>query len=518
MKRILNLMCAAFAAAALFVSCSKDGDTLLSKVPADAGYVVYGKMGTIVESAGGKVSGDKVEIPEWLREDKIDFGIEKYADSGLDLSEIAGWVESANSDFYIVMAIDDPSKFETFLADNEYVKTGENSGYTFYSSDTYRFSPYCATGNGFAYFYDGKVDNAEEADKFNKAASKPITSTAAGKYIAKGNGGGFAMCLKMFEKELPYYMEAFSDYTICGQLSLDKDEAELDFVCLDDKGNRISGLPTGEAMPFKSSAKISSDALAYLAPSECLAYAVALKDVDWDSVADTLCKLLDLRGSEKLMLGMAKEYLSKIDGTVALGIGFDGDINALEKFQQGTLSYVPATLVVQTAPGKAKGLVGDLMALFKTFGVKTTELGDGFSVMLPDDFGMMYAKEIGNMIVVSTRPIEKYGESPLVKNTSLTSYIAGCGLYLPAEYPIMRDLDINDNLMLRAVCDLDDQEAEIKLKITGETKGGIMARLLTVAHKISLKVKSLRQEQAFESDFTPVEEPTELPVELYYEE
>lgn len=516
MFKNLKLISAFVALILVSVSCSKDSDsTLMSRLPADADLAILINAGEFAKSAGGTIKGDAVTLPQ----EAIDLGFgdeSKFAGSGLDLSFPAGWVQNGGSaNFYQIYAVYDNGKFDDFLKNKGFDKQQGIDGYDFYSrstqsdDDIYNF---CALDNDFVYFFNRRTDNTTVVAEIEAAKSNPLSATPFGKYVAEGNGGGFVAKAEAFAKNLPAYLPNDLTGRICAKAKLDSDEAEIEFVLFDENGQKKGFDSAG--VSFDVNAKISGDALAYLPSSECLVYALALKNVNWDAAVDGAASRMNLPPMQKMMLGMIKEYLKKIDGTVAFGIGFEGGKQELENVMNGAspLGYMPVTIVVQTASGQAKGIVGDLQALLGTLGLKSTPMGEGFSVKLPEDYGMLYVREDKNIVVLSTRSIDRYDDNGAARYSDMDDYLGSLALYLPADYPVMRDCGINDNVLLYAAADAKDSECKLKLKITGETGGGIVARAL---HTYSLLKKGLEpifQQAAEKSNFTPgnYEEPDEL--------
>lgn len=492
-------------------SCSKDGSDagILSRIPADCNLAVVVNTSKFVESAGGTFAGDSIIFPD----DAVKLGLKsenKYANSGLDLSRMAGWVSSdGKSDFYHVFAVKDESQLAGFLKKKGFEKQTESGSYELYRRAEYvddNIYSNCAVGNGYAYFYTAELNASTAAATFDGAAANTIADTEFGKYMSDGNAGGLMFDFKALTKELSMVGNDMPDFRVCGKLDLGEDDAELDLVAFDGDGKKFK--LDKSALKFDASATVSKDALAYMSANECIVYAVALKSVDWDAVVDQAASQMPLNITQRMMMGMAKEYLKKIDGTVAFGFGFDGGVKDIVSMGDGstTLEFFPATVVVETVSGQSKGILGDLHAALGTFGMRTINLGDGFSAALPDKAGVIYVKEENNMIILSTRPIEKYGNNKAAELSDMSDALAGGAIYLPADYPIMKDFGISDDVLLYGKSDMKDSESEFKLKITGATKGAIVARALRVALLFKEGVEKIQYEVERDSDFTPFDE------------
>lgn len=492
------------------VACNKDSEaTLLNRIPADADVAAVINVKKLVKSAGGDLSGCNLNLPEYIvKRDSAgctEF-VQKLATSGLDVENLGVWLK--DSEGYLVVEVKDADKLSSFLSQEKFHARGNNGGYEFYAFDDADAKPsYCAVGDGYAYFYDHSGSFDRVSKSLSEAVSKPMGSTAFGRYASEGNAGGVIVDARTFlnymgkDVMLPIAVQASGRF--CVKVDVDSDEASATSVLLNDKGEKVSVESMG--LKFDTSATISAEALAYLAPSECLVYAFALKNVDWDSLVDSSTKSMGLNPMQTMVAGMAKEYLKKIDGTVAIGIGFDGGKSDIEKLNAGSgLNYVPFTIVVQTAPGKAKGLLGDISALLATFGMNPSQLPDGFSAHISDDGTMLYGKAEGNTLVLSSRPIERYNNNGAT--AGMTGNIAAFGLWLPADYPLIRDFGVVDNLLVEGGADMKDSEGELDIKITGATAGGFVERLIKLATAYQAGFNDIESQMAVESNFTP-EEP-----------
>lgn len=480
----LKLLGALAALGLLFASCSKDSDSsLLAHIPADADMALVINVKKVIESAGGSVVGDFVTPPASFAAFDANKSPELNG-SGLDLSNLGMWVDSGNEMIFQVLKINDRNKLTTYLGVHGLSKIVRNGEYSFYKSNHPQgIYSQCVVAEDFVYFYsDPDAPVAFLTKLLDETAQKPLASTGRGKYLAEGNAGGASITVpalqKLIAEEGGVSLPLRFDGNLCAKLDVEKDEIVLKTVVLDKEGAKMT--PDDFGVSFDKSATVSAEALSYFSPAQCLVYGAALKDVDWDAAFREAGRQIELEPMQMMVMGMVKEYFKKIDGTVALGIGFDGDSADIRKIEQGepVLNYLPLTLVIQTSSGKAKGFLGDISAVLAAVGITPTDLGDGFSAHIPGDAGMLYGKTEGNNVILSTRPIEKYNNDSATKG--LAGNFAGLGLYIPADYPLARDLRIKDNLSVLAVSDLAESEATVSIKITGDTKGGIIERIFNL--------------------------------------
>lgn len=508
MTKKLNALATLFAVFMLLSvsSCRSDSDSsVLSRVPADANMAYVLNLHKIVESGGGELSGSKFRVPAYLYgcfdidSAKCAEVVEKFGKSGLNADEIAVWQDD-RGDNYVVLGLESLEKFESFASENKIAKRGASGDYTFYARTD--GSSNFALNDKFVYIYDHSLEESAAAKTFDAAAGKPLADTEFGRYALKGNAGGAVFNVKGLAARLGSPLEIPANCFLCARLDLEGDEAEATMVLMSENGSKIR---IGDAeLKFDPTATISANALAYISPTECMVYAVALKNVDWDAIFDNVSSHLNADPLQRMVFGMVKEYFKKIDGTVAIGIGVDGSADDFVKMRSGAspLTYLPLTLVIETVPGKAKGFLGDIQALLASTGIRPTDLPDGFSVPVPHLETMLYGKVDGNTVIFSTRQIEKYSGDAF---SDLKGNFAGVGLNIPADYPLARDLNVKDNLKAGAVADLKDAEGEISVKITGATSGGIVERMIRLLNAYDKGLKTIQAKEALSSDFTPLE-------------
>lgn len=483
MRKNLKLVLMLALIAAMFGACSKDKtDTTMERIPANADVAIVLDLKKMVESAGGKIDGDEVALPEYLTEIN-DFDVKSYCSSGLKLDCVGGWADADNEACFEVFAVKDADRLKEFLAGKGYKPTMAAGGYEFYGRDgDYDDSllPRCAVGDGWAYFIEHEATDGEVAKIIDSAASEPLSKTAQGQYASEGDAASLVMSSRIVRRLMPPLAPMmFSSATISMNFDIRKDEIVGHSAMFDSEGKRLS--PDSFGFKFDSSATVSTDALEYLAPSEALVFAAALKDVDWDSVVNSVGAQAGMNATQRIMLGMIKDYLKKIDGTVAVGIGFDGTMADLENAsgRGKTIDYLPLTIVVQTAPGVPKGLLGDLEAVLSTFGVRASMSGDSFSAHLPGQGGMIYGKAEKRTLILSTRQIESYDNNPAKK--LLKGGIFGLSVCLPADYPLIREIGVDDNLEFSAVADAKNAESTFCLKVSGPGDAGVLERLIKLA-------------------------------------
>lgn len=489
-------------------SCSKENKSadLYGKLPKDADVAMVVDLPTLLTSARAKYDHDRLILPEYITsrkgfeaDDLAKFN-ELINEGGVDEKYIGLCIYTSPSIAAAIYKLRDADAYEKFI-EREGFEVATKGDRTVYSRVVKGVqsseSVYCTIcdGYGYIFIFDG-VGSSENVgrliDKVIESARKESLATAgAGKYAMEGHSGGMVvnlgslLNLSASRAGLPLPLSQFNDKLTAVKFDIEGDEIEVESALFDKEGKRIqmSEIYTG----FDTKAKISKDALAYISPEENMVYAIALKGVNWDEVVKSVGDALGVNPMQRIMLSMAKTYLEKIDGTVALGLGFDGTSIDLENIINGAnpLPYMPITLVAQTTSNSAKGMIGDFSALFASMGLSTHTTSDGFSVPLPSGLGSIYGFYKDNLVVLSTRPVKEYGYNEAVADADMEKYLGAFGLYLPAANPLMQKLEIDKTLLLTSVNDAADSESEMKLKLSGTPECGIVESLLRICFRIA---------------------------------
>lgn len=495
-------------------SCSKESVSLkamLERIPADADVACVINVKEWVESAGGSCDGNRIELPAYLAEDfgeaaeqlQRSFGI--FDDSGLNLDLAGVSIDHQNGESTFIFKISDEDKFDSFVTRNgceEMVLIKDGYAYIRASEKSSK---------------DGNY-RERAGELVEKAKKNPASKTDAGKYAVDGDGafctiinipGGIGVSSFSSLPSLPSlpFMPRLFDGCIAVKGTLGKEKVELRSAWFDKDGKRLDA---DEVTPWSdASATLSSESLSYLSADEALVFAMELKNVDWNAVTKVFEKALSLAPMQRIVLNMVKTYLEKIDGTVAIGIGFDGNVADFESLLQGDyrLEWFPVTLVVQTAPGKAKGFVGDIAALIAAAGFSTDAIKDSFTVSLPEGMGWLYGSAEDNNVVFSTRPIKRHGDNPAVKAADMSSRAGAVAFALYGHSPISEFFGVKENLLVSAASDAKNAEGVIEIEVTGDgARGAAVERIIRVAAQFARGFEKVKQSAAADSNFTPMEQ------------
>lgn len=486
----------------VFNSCSDNPEakSVLEKVPASSDYVVIGDFATIIESAGGSVNGSEVELPSYLFASmsgsdatEINDLFNKIKESGIELGACAMTGNYKTGEPIFIAQITDEQKAKAFLDENDFSEITSVNGGAVYSKVTYESSYdsywnrylYAAIADNYAYIAGPTsaernipnviarlIDDAKESS----FADSPYVST-----ITAGNALGFAVKIGsdvravLREEGMFDQMAQMFDGAICGYANIDGEKAEAVVKWLDE---------TGKAKNFKdmqffdTNAKISKKALSFMSPDEQLVFAASMKDCDWDACFDQVMHSTNLPRSAVAQLVVAKSYLEKIDGTLALGVGLTGGteaIRALDRMRD-PLQYVSITAVIETKDGKAKGLVSDVENLLRANNMWVESTTDGFYCVVPDLDGSIYCEVKDNFIVIADHKIES-DNNAVVDKFNFSKYGCAIGLAFDGSHELMQDFDLDNEVAALLTSDYSKSEMCLQVEVSGKNSAGIICNI-----------------------------------------
>ena len=265
---------------------------------------------------------------------------------------------------------------------------------------------------------------------------------------------------------------------ICLNGNLSDNTAEINMKWFSENGQEKRAEDFANFMDL--SAKISRQALSYIGKDECLVYAASIKDMDWDSYMDMLAETARLSRSDRASLSIIQAYLEKIDGTIALGTGLTNGIQSIANLSQGknVLNEFALSLIFETKPGKAKGIINDLKGLMESQQIEFEDNNDGFSLTIPDKNEPIYVEAKDNIIILSTHKIKNNNHNTTIEKIDFTNYTAAIGFVLDKNNQLMKDLEIDQNLAMAFSADAQTLEFSLSLSIDGEeSSAGVIAKL-----------------------------------------
>lgn len=498
MKKILQwgMMVVALA---LATSCSnRKVSDLLDRVPANTEYTLVGDVETILESAGGEIKDGELKLPSSI-ENELPSYMSNELDDLNELIKEAGVNPDAACmaiSFKLqmrpvfIVKIDDEKKFLSYLDDNRFRERGEEDGLTMYvmkdEGDWYTMGSFVGVKDSYAYIlsnvymHEDMEFNPERAlTKFVAAADEEsMGSTAAGKYIAETNAGGFIFHMTSdFSKQMREYgtkIPSIANGYSCLRANVEEDNLTFNFKMFDEDGKERKAEDYGTMANLDG--RIEKEALTYLGKDENMVMAVSLKDVKWNKVISQIEENVGLSRNDEAMLDIVKGYLQKIDGTVAVGFGIKGGLDGIVDIDYGHKPFeaMSFTVVLQTKENKSKGIVKDLKEMMDNYGMPYESTASGFTVQL-DKESKIFVEAKGNYVIFANHKISQ-SVNDAVKSFDFSEYMAAGAIVFNKDNKMMRDLGIENDVILSLTSDAETCEVTAKVEIKGGKGKGFVAK------------------------------------------
>lgn len=470
-------------------SCSSTD--FLKRIPADADVVVVGDVESVVKSLGGELKGSDLKLPSYLTSeldkelDKIQETLEALKASGVDAKKVAIAVNYKDYQPIVVFKIDDKKKLKKFLESEDFEADDEEDGITFYCKNiNYEWGAYSsscvAVYKGFGYFadrvYDSETKNKARSivNRFiDSAKEESYASTKMGDYVASAKTVGVAI---KFPKELKKDDEIPADLRkILGgyigiQADLDGDELKMKFKITDEEGKTPDMSFLSKYVDYKK--RINDKALKYLDKDQAIVEAMSLKEFKFSRITDNL----NLSTYEKAQFNAVEPYLKKIDGTVVIGMGITNGLESVKSLTKSKdiTENISFTAVVETKDGGAKKIMNDLKELIEN-NADVTKNGEGYKVSVKGETFYMTAED--DFFILSTSAIKKSDANPALNLMDFDDFNLAYALVFTKDNPLMKDLEIKNNVSLTGGFNFEDCEGEIVLKVTGADKAGILENI-----------------------------------------
>ena len=525
-----RLMQWAYAAALMVAMTACSGDSgmkgLLEQVPADMDVVFVGDVETIVASAGGSIDGATVKLPSYLTDelsgkkaDELDKFNTFLKGSGVDPNTLAVAYDFDDDKPIMVFALDDEDKFKKAIEDEGFREKDVEEGVTYYSKKVYASEynsdyddyGYIAVSGSYAYW----IENVWVGSDFKPmevlprmirdAKSEPFSSTVFSDYITSGNAGGVAVKIpqefrqSLREQGLPNSVVELYDGVMCFKGELGTNEAKVTMTWFDEEGNVKKGGDFNKY--FDVTSKVNAEALAYMDKSESLVYAVSLKGFDWGTYMDDVAEAAKLSRSDRAAMAIVKSYLEKFDGTMAIGIGLENGIESMGAIERGRepMKELAVTIVCETKPGKATGVVNDIKGLLESQRIDFDDKPSGLSLSLPGLSGTIYVEAEGNLLVLSNRKVDKADNNIAVKNVDFGNYFAAAGLVLGQSNPLISDLGLDHGVKVAFTVDGEAMEATMTLAFDGDGSRGVVEKFARAI--IGIAGREEQMERKYESGY-----------------
>ncbi len=493
---------------------------VLEMIPADADFVAVGSFKTIIESAGGSVDGSQVELPDYITGKMSENDTEEYEEfksllkkTNVDLNACALTINYEGGDAFFVMAMNDEEEFVNAIESEDFTEKETENGATFYAkrthdsdNDDYDKFAYLAVKNGLVLgtpevrSYNVAKVTDEMKRMIEEAEKKSFAGTAFGDYITSGNAAGIAVRVpdeaKDIMKKAGIAGEMLNMYegVVCMKSDLTDNSAKVSMKWFDEEGKEKDFESMNKFMNLN--AKINADALSYMGPDEFFIYAASIKDANWDEYLNMLSEVARMKSSEKTILLIAKSYLEKIDGTVALGFGLKNGMQSFFKIDKGKdiVNEMSATIVCELEEGKAEGIMNDIKTLLDQQSMPYNSEDDGISMTLPDGSGSVYLGAKDDILVLSNHKIEK-SDNPVVDNIDFDNYIFASGVYLSKDNPLMKDLGVKNDVKMEITVGGKSLETNMTLEMEGESSTGIIEKIIKTVIGIAEESEKLTQKR-----------------------
>lgn len=521
----------------LMTSCGSDSTAkLLKAIPAETDMVVVGNVKTIIESAGGSISDSKLQLPKLIADnlsesdsDQLDEINEMLKNSGVEVDQAAVTLDYKSGNPIFLFMLADRSKFIGYIEDNGFELQDEEDGAQYYSKKTYESEydsdyddySYIAVKDSYVYFSpEVWVQSSFKPMKAIKrmiedAADDPMVSTEMADYLISGNAGGIAVRIpEELKKEMrrngvpSQFVDMYKGYVcMTGSLNGDKATATLRWFDENGKPRKFDELTDF----FNTGARIDSDALDYINTNEQLVCAVAMKDVKWDKYFEALQGMPGIPAEAAVAFSVASAYLEKLDGTIAFGIGINEGLQSIADIYQGrnVLAQLPATIVIQTRDGKAKGMMNDVTSLIESINMPNYQkTADGWTLEVPELGGAVYGAATDDMLIFSTTPISKKNSNPTVKELDFTKNLAYFGVVLNRDNKLMRDLGIDYDIIAYSTSNVDTMEGVMGVQIKGGENEGFLAKAIRIGFDIAERESEIgRQWESYTGRSNSFEHP-----------
>ncbi|MCM1517156.1 MAG: DUF4836 family protein [Pseudoflavonifractor sp.] len=400
MKRIYSYICSGCVVAIValtvmlsLVGCSSDS-SLLSTVPADATAVARVDAVSLLKEAGCAVDGDKVTLTpalDSLLSGRVADGLKAVLGSGaVDLRSVLAFSPTGVG-MVVVVRLTDSDDFRDVVSSH---------GAAWSAAGDFSFANLpdglsLLVRDDICWLLDGGRDESYLDGILSKAADKSMADVPA---VAKALGKDNAFCLALPAGKLLAPLYDAPEYQDCWlTAALKADGKRLDVE---------AGLVTaeGKTLDYASGLdKIDTDFLDFLSPQDVLVAAVGIDgDTNWPAVVTALSSRMS-RG-DAMTLSVLTPYLSRIDGTLAVGVSPVGSTITPGNLSTETLAI---TVVARMKRGEASKTCKEITEFLSRSRMPMTE--DGGMTVAVTPMGTFRYGEHDGYIVVTNRELPGNG-------------------------------------------------------------------------------------------------------------
>lgn len=463
---------AASFAAALIVSlagCSSDGGRLLSTVPSGARVVADVSADALLREAGCRVGDDGVSLSasldSLLAADGGMADVREFVTSGtVDLQSVV-WFSMDGRSGVITAGLKDAGAFRDRMAAGGVRWTGDGD---FDVAVTPSGEATVVIRDSQLWICDGRRDASYIEDILAKAGDKPIGKVPAVAKALKRNGQVRVVASVGSGLGRLYDKPEYQDCWLTGALSAKGAILSLDMGLVASDGRKLefaSGLD-----------RIDPGFLDFMSPHDVLVAAVGVDgDTNWPAIVTALSPLMS-RG-DAMTLSALTPYLSKIDGTLAVGISPVGGAPRLSSVSAETLAI---TVVAKMKRGQASRVADDIRSFLSKSHMPMDEDGDMTQAVTP--MGTFRFGERDGYFIATNREMPGSGARGLEAR------------FLGKRFGICADVAYGSGLMqslglpfgLTATLVSTDDAATAKVELAG-VSGGILEALIAEAAKNSAR-------------------------------
>ncbi|MDE6316231.1 MAG: DUF4836 family protein, partial [Muribaculaceae bacterium] len=331
----------------------------------------------------------------------------------------------------------------------------------------------------------------------SQAANKSLDATAMGRALSD-QASDMAIAFTFPEKmtspaytrlQLPEQMlNSMSGMIYCASFKLTDNSLDGTVRAIDAKGKPIDIMESG--FYTCKPGKVNSKALAYLGDDEQLALAYNLKGLDWNKIFDELL-LPNVGRSERVGLSLARTYLEKFDGTIALGIGLTNGLTSINNLDKNIDpgQQFSATLVLETAHNKAESLLTDVRSLLDSTGQPYRSTDNGLTL---DISGMsLFCAVESDLFIISNNPISDKHSNNAVKKCHMADYGNAVALVMPEDNKLMRDMDLKYSVTAFAATEANTTEGKIQITVKDDKSDKFIEKMIRLTTDLQQRAKNL---------------------------
>lgn len=528
MRKNFYLLFAAIVSVVMLASCSSNAkvEHLMSLIPASSDVVIVGNAKVVVESAGGSVEEHSIKLPSFItdalsKRDKEDFDEFNYhlKNSGIDVEAFAMVLnEKHHYHTLMIASLDDKDKFLKKIEEEfrEKVSASEDNFLVYVNEGEYS-SDYVIVVGDDAYYVPQvwNDDDFETVDPvrlvkrtMEEAEEKSMNETNFGSYIMEGNAAGVIAKIPLELKEemrqagVPTEMLAMCNGVMCFRGNLSDSECLVEAKMFDENGEAYSTEYLEKY--FDKTAKINKAVLSYLGEDENFIYAASLKNFNWDNFFDAIGGMRDMPREKRSQLTALKGYFNNLDGTIAMGWGVKGGLDAWVKMGRGSelAKNMSFTCVAELKDGKK--MIDDMKKFMTQLEIPYIDSASGFYLDFPmgSNSVSFFVEARDNVLVISNQKIKQNNANSVVNAYDFENHFCAFGVIFNQGNPLLQDLGVDNGIKLFFSGNAETNEAKLSLMVDGGTDKGVVAKVCRMIANIYDRRQSIENKiEAAEEEY-----------------